>query len=86
MARHDTVHRPDHYTAGGIETIDFIKAKLGDGFVSYCIGNVLKYVSRYAKKNNPVEDLEKAKVYLEWAIEAEKKRKIEAAFEELPKL
>lgn len=65
----DKIHNPDHYTAGGIETIEFIQAKLGKGFVHYCVGNVLKYISRYDKKGSPKEDLEKAKVYLEWAIE-----------------
>lgn len=74
MATQDKVHSPDHYTAGGIETIDFIKAKLGDGFVPYCIGNVMKYISRYDKKGNPCQDLEKAQVYLGWAIKAVKEQ------------
>ena len=71
----DKIHNPDHYTAGGIETIQFIQAKLGKGFVHYCVGNVLKYISRYDKKGNPKEDLEKAKVYLEWAIEEVERKK-----------
>lgn len=63
------VHSPSHYTKGGIETIDFIRAKLGpDGFRAYCLGNVLKYVTRWQDKNGE-EDLKKAQVYLEWAIE-----------------
>ena len=66
----DNVHNPAHYTAGGIETIDFIQAKLGpDGFRAYCLGNVLKYVTRHALKNGD-EDLKKAGVYLGWAIDA----------------
>ena len=72
----DVVHHPDHYTDGGIETIDFIRAKLSsEAFEGYCIGNVLKYLSRYNKKNTSgVEDLQKAEVYLKWAIkEAEDK-------------
>ena len=61
------VHSPDHYTTGGIEAIDYIRAKLGaDGFRAYCLGNVLKYVSRYAQKDGQ-QDLEKAYVYLGWA-------------------
>ena len=68
----DIVRHPEHYTSGGIETIDYIKAKLGDGFVPYCLGNVLKYVSRAGKKDptKTEEDLEKARVYLTWAINA----------------
>ena len=71
--RHDPVNNPSHY-AGEIETIDYIRDKLtGDQFVGYCIGNVIKYVSRYRKKGKPAQDLEKAAVYLGWAIEAQKR-------------
>lgn len=71
---HDVVNSPNHYTAGGIETIDYIKAKMtSDQFAGYCTGNILKYISRYPFKNG-VEDLEKAKVYLEWLISAEGER------------
>lgn len=62
------VHSPKHYVSGGIEPIDYIAAKLGpEGFKAYCLGNVIKYVSRHALKNGK-EDLEKAYVYLGWAI------------------
>ena len=65
----DVVNHPDHYTDGGIETIDFIHAKLSsEAFQGYCIGNVLKYISRYGKKEDSIEDLKKAEVYLRWAI------------------
>jgi hypothetical protein len=65
------VHHPKHYTEGGIEAIDYIRAKLGpEAFRAYCLGNVLKYVSRWDRKNGE-EDLEKAKVYLEWALKKE---------------
>lgn len=66
----DSVQHPTHYTSGDIECIDAIRAALGDGFEPYCIGNVIKYVWRYQMKNG-AEDLEKAAVYLGWAIEAE---------------
>ncbi len=64
----DPVTKPAHYQRAGIETIDYIRATLGDGFEAYCIGNVLKYVSRYREKGG-IEDLRKAQVYLGWAIE-----------------
>lgn len=67
----DQVRHPDHYTAGSIETIDYIRDMLGARlFSAYCLGNVIKYVSRHDKKGDPVTDLKKAQVYLEWAIEA----------------
>ncbi|WP_036737828.1 DUF3310 domain-containing protein, partial [Paenibacillus zanthoxyli] len=62
----DPVNHPAHYTAGGIETIDFIRAKLTpDEFLGYCKGNVLKYVSRASLKGRD-EDLRKAAKYLEF--------------------
>lgn len=65
----EAVHSPAHYTAGGIETIHYIYAKLGsEGFRAYCMGNVLKYVSRWQNKNG-MEDLKKAQVYLQWSID-----------------
>lgn len=65
----DAVNHPSHYADKRIEVIDYIRDTLTkDGFVDYCIGNVIKYVSRWRKKGG-VEDLEKASVYLNWAIE-----------------
>lgn len=66
----DPVNKPAHYNAGSVETIDGIRAALGEGFADYCKGNVLKYVWRCGKKGDAVEDLRKAAKYLEWAIEA----------------
>lgn len=64
----DNINHPSHYTQGGIETVDYIKAKLTkEQFEGYCIGNVIKYISRYRHKNG-VEDLKKARWYLEKAI------------------
>ncbi len=59
----DKVNNPAHYTAGGIETLDYIKAKVKD-YPSYAAGNILKYVSRYEHKNG-IEDLKKAQFYLD---------------------
>ncbi|RKC16336.1 hypothetical protein JU72_03036 [Listeria monocytogenes] len=63
----DNVNNPAHYTAGGIETLDYIKAKVSD-YPSYAVGNILKYVSRYEHKNG-IEDLKKAQFYLNDLIE-----------------
>ena len=39
----DDVNSPDHYTHGGIETYEYLYAKLGkQGFTDYCYGNELK--------------------------------------------
>ena len=69
----DNVNHPEHYTSGGIECIDAIRASLGDKeFADYCKGNIIKYLWRYRLKNG-VEDLHKAQVYLGWMIEAEER-------------
>lgn len=56
----DPVNHPAHYTAGGIETIDFIEAKR----LGYNLGNVIKYITRSGLKGNQLEDLRKAQWYL----------------------
>lgn len=60
---------PNHYVFGGIETIEYLKAKLTpEEYRGFLKGNVLKYVSREAEKNG-LEDLKKAKWYLDKLIE-----------------
>ena len=65
----DAVNHPAHYTSGGIETIDYMKAKMSqEKFYGYLQGNVMKYISRYDNKNG-LEDLKKANWYLTKLIE-----------------
>ncbi|MCP4049883.1 MAG: DUF3310 domain-containing protein [bacterium] len=62
----DNVNHPAHYTAGGIETIDILEAKLSKAeFVGFLKGNVIKYITRSGHKNDVREDLAKAKWYLD---------------------
>jgi len=64
----DLVNQPPHYTAGGIETIDFIEAKK----LNYNLGNVIKYLTRADHKGNKLEDLRKAQWYLTREINSTK--------------
>jgi len=64
----DAVNSPTHYKDGGIETIDFIEAKQ----LNYRLGNVVKYVSRAGKKDDAIQDLEKARWYLDREISKRK--------------
>jgi hypothetical protein len=65
MKNNDEVNNPAHYTSGGIECIDAIKASMTEEqFKGFLKGNVIKYLWRYELKNNPVQDLEKAQYYL----------------------
>lgn len=61
--RKETVNSPAHYGSGTYEAINVIEA-YDMGFLD---GNVLKYLLRYKKKNG-LEDLKKAKWYLERLI------------------
>lgn len=72
MTGMDCVNHPEHYTDGGIETIDYIRAKLNPiEFDGYIKGNVIKYVSRAGKKGEFTEDLRKAAWYLEYLLGCE---------------
>lgn len=61
----DKVNHPSHYNQGSIETIDYIDS-LGMS-EDFCAGNAIKYISRYKFKNG-LEDLKKAKWYIERLI------------------
>jgi len=60
----DNVNQPEHYKAGGIETIDFIEAKK----LNFHLGNVVKYITRADLKGSRLEDLKKARWYLDREI------------------
>lgn len=64
VTAHDIVSNPAHYTDGGIETINFIQAKLTpEEFIGYLKGNALKYGSRIGKKGDPTVDAGKMAWY-----------------------
>ena len=55
-----------YYKVGGIETIEFIKAKLSDAeYKGFLKGNVIKYVSRAGYKVDEKEDYKKLKELLD---------------------
>ena len=75
MTKNDEVNNPVHYTSGGIECIDALKASMGDvQFKGFLKGNIIKYLWRYELKNNPVQDLEKAQWYLNRLIQENKQK------------
>ena len=68
------VDHPDHYTQGGIECIKAIEASMTpEEFQGSCKANVFKYLWRWRNKNG-LEDLKKARVYLNWLIESVEKQ------------
>lgn len=65
----DTVNSPNHYTQGERETIENIRDTMSsEGYQGYCVGNVVKYLARYKFKNG-LEDVKKAKKYIEFLEE-----------------
>lgn len=60
----DPVNRPAHYTSGGIECINAMQAAFGvEAVKDFCLCNAFKYLWRHRNKNG-VEDLKKARWYL----------------------
>ena len=59
------VNHPKHYNTGKIEVINAIE----EWNMGFCDGNVIKYVARHKHKGKPIEDLKKAKWYLERLIQ-----------------
>lgn len=58
------VEHPPHYTQhpSGVECIDVVE------HMNFCLGNAVKYIWRAGLKNDAVEDLRKAKFYIEREI------------------
>jgi hypothetical protein len=70
MKKNDVINSPSHYTQGGIQPIDYIEANNMD-FLEGCI---IKYITRYKYKNG-LQDLKKAKNYLDRLIDREEKER-----------
>lgn len=61
-----------HWDRMKIQPIDMYEANYSkDEFRGFLKGNVSKYIMRYQSKNG-IDDLEKAKIYLDWLIKFEK--------------
>ena len=60
----DLINNPRHYNShpSGIECIDVTE------HMNFCLGNVVKYIWRSEEKGSSIEDLKKAKWYLEREI------------------
>ena len=65
----DMVNHPSHYTQGGIECIDALKAATvsKSGIEAVCTANAIKYLWRYEEKNG-IEDVKKARWYIDRLI------------------
>lgn len=60
-----------HYQSEGQQPIEDMQQDLSkEGFLGFLQGNVLKYVRRCGKKDDPVRDMQKVIQYAEWWIKA----------------
>jgi len=67
----DAVNHPAHY--GGVDN-PYEAIKVIDAWgLNFCLGNTVKYISRAGKKGDTLEDLKKARWYLEHEISAQEK-------------
>ena len=68
----DLVKAPTHYADRKYQTILVLQDTLSqEEFSGFLKGNAMKYLSRAGKKDETLQELNKAKVYLQWAIELE---------------
>ena len=66
----DPINSPPHYQNGTMETIEIMEHQMSaDRFLGYLEGSIIKYISRYEHKKNPLEDLKKAEWFLKKLIE-----------------
>lgn len=71
----DPVNHPEHYTTGGIECIEAIRASMSaEEFDGYLKGQIMKYLWRYKLKGKPVEDCKKAMWYLSLLVSHQEAR------------
>ena len=67
----EMVNHPNHYNMGGIECVDAVKAMLTgwtDPWLAANAFQVVKYIWRCPFKENILQDLEKARFYLDEMI------------------
>lgn len=70
MNNDNAVEHPQHYNNGNIECIDAMISAFGvQEVISFCKLNAFKYLWRAEHKNDYLEDLNKAKWYINKVIE-----------------
>lgn len=67
----ELVNHPSHYNRGKYEVIDVIE----DWHLGFNLGNAVKYIGRCGHKDDPVQELEKAKWYVQREIDRIKKER-----------
>jgi Protein of unknwon function (DUF3310). len=76
-----TINHPYHYNTGKIEVIDFLE----DQQLSFHAGNIVKYICRASHKGQEIEDLKKARWYLDRLIEKKERERRNPLLTETPR-
>lgn len=65
LIQHDPVNHPRHYTwlPNGLEVIDVTEN------LNFCLGNAVKYIMRAGHKDSQIQDLQKARWYIDREID-----------------
>lgn len=70
MEKKEMVNHPSHYNQNGIECFDVILAAIGkQGLRHFMIGNAIKYLFRAEYKGKYLEDLKKARFYIDEVLD-----------------
>jgi hypothetical protein len=73
----DPVNHPSHYTSGGIECLAALEASMTPiEYAGFLKGQVFKYIWRYRLKGKPVQDLKKARFYMDRLIQVIEKEEV----------
>lgn len=73
----DVVKNPSHYCFSKYEPKDVIR----EWNLNFNLGNCIKYVARAGKKDDIIQDLKKARQYLDFEIEYLEQKRTEMASE-----
>jgi len=69
----DMVNHPKHYETGKFECIEVMQEVFGKGAVEdFCLCNAFKYLYRCTNKSDMIQDIEKARWYIDKFLELER--------------
>ena len=62
---------PSYYSQNGLSPLDSFKQGLisKEELIGFCKGNVIKYIVRFQSKGTPIQDLNKAKDYINFLLD-----------------
>lgn len=60
-----------HYSAQDVQPIEYMQMTMSKNeFIGFLRGNIIKYISRIGKKDEPLKEAEKVLRYSQWLVKA----------------